>query len=461
MSKYTHAIVIGGSVAGLMAARVLSDHFERVTLIERDQVNDVAEARKGQPQARHLHGLLGKGLEIITHYFPDLPTALRDGGAIFGDMGQNMRWYANGGYRLQFESGINGVTMSRPLLERVIRQRVLRQSNVRVVDECDVKEPITTPDRSRVIGVKVQRRAENGREEILNADLVVDASGRGSSSPKWLEALGYTRPPESEIKINMGYATRMYRRRPEDFDLIDGQLIMITPEAPRLKRSGFMFPIEGDRWIVTLGGWLGDHAPTDERGFLEFARSLAAPDIHQMLLKLEPLSDIIMHKLPSNLRRHYEKLDRFPDGYLVVGDAMCSFNPVYGQGMTSAAMQVAELDRVLQERPSLNGLARYYFKRAAKVVDMPWQLTAGEDFRFPETIGPKQAGTDFINAYVSRVNRASHSDPVVYRAFLEVMNLMKPASSLMHPRILWRTLRAGRSAGAQHASLAGFVKHDS
>jgi 2-polyprenyl-6-methoxyphenol hydroxylase-like FAD-dependent oxidoreductase len=220
MSKYTHAIVIGGSMAGLMTARILSDHFEQVTLIERDKVNDQPEARKGQPQARHLHGLLGKGLEIMTRYFPDLPQALQSRGAIIGDMGQVMRWYINGGYRLQFESGLNGVLMSRPLLEWTIRERVVRLPNVRVIDECDVKEPVTSPDRSRVIGVKIHHRTEDSREEILSADLVVDASGRGSSSPKWLEALGYTRPPESVIKVDVGYATRVYRRRPEDFDLI-------------------------------------------------------------------------------------------------------------------------------------------------------------------------------------------------------------------------------------------------
>jgi 2-polyprenyl-6-methoxyphenol hydroxylase-like FAD-dependent oxidoreductase len=249
----------------------------------------------------------------------------------------------------------------------------------------------------------------------------------------------------------VGYATRVYRRRPEDFDLIGAKLLMVSPDAPYHKRSGFMFPIEDDRWIVTLGGWAGDHAPTDERGFLEYARTLAAPDIYQLLLKLEPLGDIITYKLPSNLRRHYEKLPRFPEGYLVIGDAVCSFNPVYGQGMTSAAMQVAELDRALSERATLAGLARRYFKRSARVVDLPWQMTAGEDFRFPETTGPKQPGTDFINAYVSRVNVASHTDPVVGRAFLEVMNLMKPAPSLMQPRILWHVLRARRATPTRSA----------
>ncbi|MCK6684592.1 MAG: hypothetical protein L6R30_19500 [Thermoanaerobaculia bacterium] len=191
MPKGSRAVVIGGSMAGQLTARVLSDHFGEVVLVERDKLNDVAEARRGQPQARHLHGLLGKGLSLMTHYFPDLFEALKGEGAIPGDMGRDMLWYTNGGYRVRFESGVIGMMMSRPLLEWLIRRRVARIANVRVLDECEVKVPVATPDRSRVTGVRMQRRTPGGHEEVLDADLVVDASGRGSSSPKWLEALGY------------------------------------------------------------------------------------------------------------------------------------------------------------------------------------------------------------------------------------------------------------------------------
>jgi 2-polyprenyl-6-methoxyphenol hydroxylase-like FAD-dependent oxidoreductase len=205
-----------------------------------------------------------------------------------------------------------------------------------------------------------------------------------------------------------------------------------------------MFPIEGDRWIVTLGCWAGDYPPTDEAGYLDFARSLAAPDIYNLISHIEPLSEILSYRFPSSLRRHYEKLDRFPVGYLVAGDAICSFNPVYGQGMTSAAMQAAALDGVLQTQPTRDLLARHFFKAAAQVVDVPWQLTVGEDFRYPQTEGPKAPGTDFINRYVERVHKATHTDTVVYGAFLQVMNLMKPPTSLMHPKIMWRVLRNKR-----------------
>jgi hypothetical protein len=251
--------------------------------------------------------------------------------------------------------------------------------------------------------------------------------------------MGYMPPQETEIKVNVCYTTRVYRRGPND--LPEGQLLMITPQPPHDKRSAFVFPIEGDRWLISLGGMAGDVPPTDEAGWSESARSLAIPDVYNMITRLEPLSDIITHRFPASLRRHYEKLTDFPTGYLVVGDAICSFNPVYGQGMTTACLQAAALDDVLQKQPALADLARIFFKQAAKVVDIPWQLAVGEDFRYPETIGPKAPGTDFINGYVERVHKATHNDTVVYSAFLEVMNLKKPPTSLFHPKIVWRVLR--------------------
>jgi 2-polyprenyl-6-methoxyphenol hydroxylase-like FAD-dependent oxidoreductase len=214
-----------------------------------------------------------------------------------------------------------------------------------------------------------------------------------------------------------------------------------------------ILPNEGDPRICTLGGWAGDHAPLDEAGFLEYARSLPAPDVYNMLKKLEPISDIYPYKLPGSLRRHYETMRRFPIGYLILGDAICSFNPVYGQGMTSAALQAAALDQLLREGVALPQLWRRFFKRAAVVVDIPWQLAVGEDFRFAETAGQKPAGVDLINRYVNRVHRASHHDPVVYTAFLKVMNLMAAPTSLFHPRILWRVLRGGGERNPQTAPM--------
>lgn len=436
-----HAVVIGGSIAGLLAARVLSDHFARVTILERDPVADEPEVRKGQPHTRHLHGLLAKGVDVMGRYFPDLLAGLQQNGAIVADMGAGMRWFTFGGYRLQTPTGMMGVLMSRPMLEWQIRRRLLAIGNVRMIDQVDVQGLEFDEKKQRVTGVRAALRTSGGSPYTYVADLVIDAGGRSALTPRWLQEAGYDHAVESTVKINMGYATRIYRRRPGD--LQGAELLLVTAAGPHDKRSGMVFPIEGDRWIVSLSGINGDHPPLDEHGFLDFARSLQAPDVYNLLLKLEPVSAIMPHKFPSSLRRHYEKLDRFPGGYLVLGDAICSFNPVYGQGMTCAALEAQALDELLAQRQpdDLRGLAQDFFARAAQIIDNPWQMAVGADFRFPGTEGKKAASVDFVNAYVARVHRATHHDPLVLKEFLKVMNMMQPPASLFHPKVMLRLLR--------------------
>ena len=313
-----HAIVMGGSLGGLLTARVLSNHFAQVTILERDAVTNYPEPRKGQPQARHLHGLLATGLEVMTRYFPNLPQALADGGAIMTDIAENMQWYTYGGYRKRFTMGLNGTLMSRPFLEYLVRERVLALPNVTLVDNCGVKGLLTTGvSNPQVTGVLIEYRDDVQITKSLTADLVVDCTGRGSRMPLWLKQMGYDAPPESEVKVDVGYATRVYRRNPADSR--GKNWILITPEAPKESRFGGLVPIEGDRWICSMGGWLGDHAPLDEASFLKYARSLPAPDIYNIISQAEPISEGIPHKFPYSLRRHYEKLRRFPEGLLVLG----------------------------------------------------------------------------------------------------------------------------------------------
>lgn len=357
-------------------------------------------------------------------------------------MSQDARWHIFGDYRIQFASGMNGMLMSRPFLEWQIWQRVWQLPNLQVLDQTRVMELIATPDQTQVTGVRIQSHSSPSSPRILTADLVVDASGRGTAAPRWLAALGYAAPPETQVTVNVGYATRLFRRHPED--LKGAKLVIISPDPPVHQRSGVIFPIEGDRWIVTLASWGGEDLPLDPQSFEAFARSLPAPDIYNLISRAEPISEVIGYKYPASLRRHYEKLRRFPAGLLLIGDALCSFNPTYGQGMTSAALQVQALDQLLRSQPHPHRLAEQFFHHVAKIIDIPWQLAVGEDFRFPKTVGPKSPGTDLLNRYANYLHRASHTDSQVYTAFLRVMNLLEPPLSLVHPQIAWRVWRAYR-----------------
>ncbi len=435
-----HAIVIGGSIAGLLTARVLSDYFDIVTLIERDQFPESHENRKGVPQGRHAHGLLAKGREIISRLFPDIISDLVAGGATLVDMAEDMMWYHFGGKKTRMPTGIVGPIMSRPFLESQIRRRVLALNNIICIQACDVRELVTTAEGSRISGIIIKSCIGIASARTLHADLIVDASGRGSQSPNWLEALGYTRPEESSIKMNAGYTSRMYRRKPEDTQ--DAKSFFILPEPPRETRMGGAFAVEGERWHISLGGWLGDHAPADDQGFLEFARSLPSPEIYNIIKHREPLTDFSVHKFPANQRRFYEKMKRFPEGYLVIGDAICSFNPIYGQGMSISAMEADILDRLLKNRKNLQGLWKKFFKQSAKVVEVAWTLSASEDFRYPEVKGKKPIGTGFINWYMGRLHRAATRDPEVCRAFFQMMNLLEPPTLAFAPQIVFRVMKS-------------------
>jgi 2-polyprenyl-6-methoxyphenol hydroxylase-like FAD-dependent oxidoreductase len=436
--KNKHAVVVGASMGGLLAARVLADFFENVTVLERDTFS--SQARKGVPQGRHAHGLLATGWQIMTEFFPGFEQELIEAGAEIGDSTGDGFWFQNGGYLVQTESNLRAALMSRPRLESRVRARVLALANVTAKDNTDVLELITNNDKTRVTGVRLQNRTTS-QEETLYADLVVDVTGRGSRSPTWLEQLGYDKPECSEIKINMRYASRTYRRN--ENDLNGNTHLIVAPNAPYQKRGGVLLAREDNQWIVTLLGMVGENVPSDEKGFLEFARSLPTPDLYNLLSNAEPLSDITPYSFPASLRRHYEKLSRFPEGYLVFGDALCSFNPIYGQGMTTAALEAKTLHACLEK--GSGGLAKRFFKQAAKVIDTPWTLAAGADFGFPETEGKRPPQTAFINRYIGKLLTAAWHDPVLAVAFHRVSNLAASPASLFAPTIALRVLRGSRS----------------
>lgn len=295
-----------------------------------------------------------------------------------------------------------------------------------------------TSDRRKVTGVEVEDKLT--RESVTyNADLVVDCTGRASRTPQLLQELGFGEAPLSEVKIDVGYTSRTYQRDATD---PRGRTWMVcTPVAPAEKRFGGVFSIDGNRWIVTVGGWHGENALTEEKEFLAFVKALPNPNIYDIVSTSEPLTELIQYKFPVSLRRHYEKLSSFPAGYLVLGDAISSFNPIYGQGMTSACLQAAELDKVLKNGVNETQLAKKYFKSIKPIIDTIWQMATGEDFRYPQTVGKKPLGIDLINKYIAKVHQATTRDEVVCGTFLKVMGLLEPPTVLFHPKMLWRVFK--------------------
>lgn len=445
------AVVIGASMGGLLAARILSERLERVIVLERDELPALGEPRKGVPHGRHAHGLLARGREVLEELFPGMTEELVAAGAIVGDAGSEAGWFHEGGYHSASRAGITALLVSRPLLEGAIARRVRALPNVEILERRDVLGLVTRG--GAVVGVRLVRRAAGAAEELARADLTVDASGRGSRAPAWLEAAGYPPPAEEEVRVDVGYATRVYRRAPGQ---LNGRSALVVAGSPDAPRTAAVLAMEGDRWIVSIGGYLGDRAPLDAQGFLAFASGFPAPEVGALAREAEPLSEPLRYRFDASLRRRYERCRRFPSAFLVFGDAICSFNPVYGQGMTVAALEALALRACLARGDE--GLARRFFQAAARVVDVPWGVAVASDLRFPGVAGRRTAGVRLLNWYLPRLHRAAHADAAVSKAFLRVAHMLAPPASLLGPAVALRVLRsslAGSSTRARPAAPAG------
>ena len=429
-----HAVVIGASMGGLLAARVLSDFYAVVTVLERDTFPLTDVPRKGVPQGRHPHGLLSRGRHVIENFFPGWTDEVVASGGVRGDIVGDVNWIGHGVTIKSAPSDMVGLLASRPVLEGHVRRRLMALSNVRVIENCAVQGLIADDRNTTIRGVRA--RVGNGVEQTITADLVVDASGRGSASPGWLEGFGFTRPEEEKIEIGIGYTTRVYRRRPTD---LGGKLaVVIAGSGPNWRNGVILYQTE-DRWIVAIGGYFGDHAPDDEQMFAAYAGSLPTSEIYDIVAHAEPLSEFVRYRYPANLRRRYERLTRFPKGYLVFGDAVCSFNPVYGQGMTVAAQEAAVLRECLDAGEA--DLARRFFAAASIAIDTPWDIAVGNDLRHPQVVGPRSPKVRFINWYIGKLHMAAQYDAKLANAFLAVANLEAPPTKLLQPAIVMRVLR--------------------
>ena len=453
-----HAVVIGAGMAGLWAARVLSDHFARVTVVERDRLPERPEHRRGVPQAHHTHTLLTRGQREMERLFPTLDAELAALGAPRVEWTRECLFYFRTGWTRSFHSELASRACSRGLLEWGIRRELAGCTAIRFVEGREVAGLLFEPQAGRVTGVRLRAwggsdaagaaddgDSGDGEGETLRADLVVDTSGRDSPTPAWLEALGYGRVLETVITPFLGYASRLYRRPPELAASWKAMIVSNVP--PHQPRGGVLYPVEDGRWIATLAGCARDYPPTDEAGFLAFARSLATPVLAEALAGAEPLSPIRGYRRTQNRLRHYERLDRWPDGFVALGDAACTFNPVYGQGMTVSALGALTLDRSLQEQrqrqsaDDLRGFGRRFQRRLAQANRTPWILATGEDFRWPTTVGGSpDLWTRLAHRYVDLVLESIVSDQHVARTFFGVLHLLKSPISLLQPQLLLRVL---------------------
>jgi len=442
-----HAIVIGGGIAGLLSAHVLSRHFRRVTLFDRDRFPATPQTRPGIPQAHHVHVLLTRGYKILRELLPGFDAHLRQMGAPLMDWAQDVDWFIGGGWTPKHPSHLRARIASRSALEWAIREEVRALGRVSLRDGVEVKRLLSDPSSQRVTGVEVESRpgGPNLAELVHKADLVVDASGRGSKGPGWLESLGFGPPEQTVVNAHLGYASRLYRR-PQDWSE-SWQTLYIMNEPPKNPRSGVLTTIEDGRWLVTLVGYNKNYPPTDEEGFEAYAKALAAPTLYHAIRQAEPLSRIHGYRRTENRQRHYERMDRWPGGFLCIGDAVCMLNPVYGQGMTVSAMAAQLLDRYLGriDGKALDSKQCLMFqKRLARSNSPAFMAATSDDFRWPETQGKPPPGLSYMHRYIDHVFQAALRSELVHTRLIEVLHLTRPPTSLLRPEIVSRVLRVRR-----------------
>ncbi|WP_353807434.1 FAD-dependent oxidoreductase [Agromyces sp. SYSU T00194] len=433
------AIVIGSGIAGLLAARVLSGHVDRVTMLERDLVPWTPAPRRGVPQGRHAHVLLASGQRLLEEWFPLLSYELRDRGAVPLDAG-DLVWHQAGGHRVRSGIGFLAMSLSRPMLECAVRTRLLEDHDVTLEDGVRVERPLLDGE-GRVVGV-----VADGVDRY--ADLVVDCSGRNSRMLAELARTGYPEPEREEVRIDVAYRTRTVSRRRRD---MDGTAAVILRDVEHGGGGATMTPIEGDRWMLTAASFHGDPAPDDALAFERFAYGLPSAELTHVVDRSSAHpdgSDVVeRYGMRASRRNRLERLRQVPAGLVLLGDALCTFDPVYGQGMSSAALQAQQLGRVLDGMtPDDPALPRAYYRRAAKVVDAPWRIAAGGDFADPRTTGDMPRGTRLLNAYLLRVLRACQVSVPVADAMMRVQNLLASPALLLSPPIVWRVLTARHHA---------------
>ncbi|MEU1282487.1 FAD-dependent monooxygenase [Streptomyces sp. NPDC005805] len=432
------ALVIGAGAAGLLAAAALADHAD-VTVLERDVLPDGPEPRRGVPQSRHAHLVWSGGVAAIGDLVPGaLEEVTARGGRLAHAMRDIVTRGPSGVWFRRFTHGDHrSLVCSRDLLDSVLRNHVLNRAEVTARHETTAVG--LEGDLGRVTGVRV-RTGGNGpaEESVLHADLVVDASGRGSRAPRWLTALGLPEVAERSVNAGLAYATRLYRA-PGTTAAGGFPLVNVQADPTRSPgQGGILLPVEGDRWIVTLSGTRGGEPTADPEAFIPFALGLGDPLIGELLKGAEPLGDVVTTRSTANRRRYYERMRHWPEGFVVLGDAAAGYNPVYAHGLTVAAQCGIAVREVLDRLPlTAPGTAKALQTSTARPVGAAWDLAVGQDAFYPGATGTPPTAADRLRArFVDRALATGANNPRAQAALLDVMSLRKPPGRLFSPDLL-------------------------
>lgn len=416
-------VVVGASLSGLFAAVAAARAGCTVTVLERDVLPERAQPRTGVPQGPQNHVLLHRGLVAATALLPGLEQDLVAAGAVRLNTGR-IPWYGPYGWQPTATPSYDILSLTRPLLEQLVRRRVLGLTGITLVQDVRVQH----------LGRRAGRWELTGADgAVRTADLVVDASGRSSRMPHWLAELGVTVEEPEVVDARVGYACRLYRspsgRAPT------GVVVQGTPEHPR---GGLGLPVEDGGWLVGLNGY-GDHRPGRE-GFDAFLPTLRDPLLARVVATLEPVGEVAVHRQTANRRHHFGRTAEWPPDLLVVGDALCAFNPIYGQGITVGACQAEVLGRALARPGPLR--TRRLQRRLAAVADVPWSIATGADRAFLPGPGRPSLAVRLTEAWTTQLGLLLLAgDRRAARTFGRVYHLMGAPHELVHPALVLSVLR--------------------
>jgi flavin-dependent dehydrogenase len=457
------AIVIGGGIAGLVAARVLCNHFVHVVVVERDVYPDGIGPRNGTPQSNQVHVLLLKGKQILTDLFPGLEGRLLSNGAHKIDLIADAKYHLATGWALTFDSKMTTLACTRQLLEYAIREDLKTSfPSVEFIEKTHVTGLLLDGmgNKSKIVkGIKIVHRGSEIETKNMYAELIVDTSGRNSETPKWLVEMGLDRPKETRINSYIGYSTRRYKipasrcaHNSGYQHVSDWKAMIIFTKPPTNPRMGVIYPVEGNNWLVGLLGIGKTYPPVKEPEFMKYVQDLEVRDMYEAIKNAEPTSPIYGYRENGSRKYHYEAMEYWPENFIALGDSVSAFNPLYGQGITVAAIAATILDRSLYDLRKTNrmkcklGFSKRFQKRIANANSFPWLLGTSEDFRWPLTEGNKpNLIVRFMQIYSYHVMLLTSESMIATRSFFEMIHVLKSPLVLFHPviiiRILWKIIR--------------------